>query len=97
MLFVFHYNEVLTITYCLDEETAKKLAETAAKTVTENTNTVNFSDPNNLDVHIHNPNFQIINNLGKAMSNLGAGGGARLLQVFMHYLNQKILLEHLLE
>jgi hypothetical protein len=74
ILFIFFYNEVIAITYCLDEETAKKLIETAVKTRTESANTINPTASNNIDVHIHNPNIHLVNNIGKAMSNLGAGG-----------------------
>lgn len=65
ILFIYTWSEYTQIYYCLDEETAKKLAEETARKVTNN---------DNFGVHVHNPNINVTNNWGKAASNLGIGG-----------------------
>lgn len=66
LLFAYTWSEFTQIHYCMDEETAKRLAEEAARKASLNVN--------NAGVHVHNPNIHVTNNWANAASNLGIGG-----------------------
>ena len=68
---IFKYSINMSLIYCVDGETEKKLAE-AALNAAENTKNINPNvNVNNPNLHLHNPNINIPGSVG---TGLGMGG-----------------------